>query len=232
MARPATSAVGLFTGRPRTASVRLLSGNREPVRLVALANVDISVGGLVTCDGVVTVAGNRILLSAQTDTTENGIYNAAAGPWYRASDAASPRAITRGVQVRVQEGATKALSTWEFRTTLPNIGDVAISVVEYNVSTAFGFGVMDMLTLGGTADALTATFNPTFTVRTIGQLLRIRTTLANTDAMTLNPNTFGVIPMKMPDGTAIPAGAVNANTDYILRDNGTNLLLLASNVTF
>lgn len=219
--------------RPATAYVHLLSGIREPVRLAATANVDIQTGGLVTVDGVVPNVGDRILLPSQTDPTENGIYGASPGPWYRASDARTSRAISKGVQVRVADGVSKALSTWEFRTTLPDIGDDAISLVDVTPAVGGGgAGIFDQLTLGGTADALTATFSPTFASRTVGQLLRIRPASANTGAMTLNPDGFGVIAMKMPDGSAIPAGAVQANTDYLLRDDGTNLRIFLSNITF
>lgn len=219
--------------RPSTAAVRLLSGIREPVRLVALTNVDLATGGLLVCDGIQTDPGDRIACPYQTDTTEIGIYTASAGPWYRASDARSSRAITRGVQVRAQEGNTKALSTWEFRTTNPNIGEDAISLVEpASAAGQFGFGELDMLTIGGTANALTATFNPAFTVRRIGQKLRIRPPAPNTLAMTLNPDGFGVINIKMPDGSSIPAGTIIAGVDYILRDDGTDLLIHSSNVTF
>lgn len=231
MARPATSTTGLFSGRPSTGSMRLLSGFREPVRLVSTANINISVGGLLTIDEVVCVAGNRILLANQTDGTENGIYTAAAGPWYRASDARSGRAITTGVQVRVQQGTLNRLTTWEFRTTDPVIGTDVISVASGAVTT-FGFGILDMLTMGGTADALIATFNPPVQARRSGQMLHIRTTAINTGAMTINPDGFGVISIKMPDGSAIGAGAVQANTDYYLRDDGVNYRLQLSNITF
>lgn len=234
MARPATSAVGLFSGRPGTASIKLLSGTREPVRLCALANVDIATGGLVTCDSVTPVAGNGILLPNQTDPTENGIYTAAAGPWYRRTDSRSPRAITKGVEVKVQEGNTKALSLWEFRTTNPVIGTDAISIIELVTvaSSNRGFGVFDMLTIGGSANDLTATFNPAYTAHAIGQRLRIRPTLPNSGPMTLLPDGFAVIPMKMPDGSPIPSGTILAGVDYILRDDGTNFLIESSNVTF
>jgi hypothetical protein len=230
MARPATSAVGLFTGRPGTASIRLLSGIREPVRLVSTVNVDMSIGGLLVVDGVQTVAGDRILLTAQTDATENGIYTAAAGPWYRATDARSPRAINLGVRVVVQEGAY-AQTIWEFRTLLPDIGDDAISIVDVSVGTG-GFGLHDMLTIGGTADAITATFNPPVALRSSGQLLRIRTAAANTGAMTLAADALPAAPILMPDGSAMPANAMQANTDYLLRDDGTNYLIFLSNITF
>jgi hypothetical protein len=231
MARPATSVVGNGSGRPSTAAVRLLAGNREPCRLAGTGNIDILTGGLVTIDGIVPAAGDRVVLGFQADPKQNGIYTASPGPWWRATDARSPRAVTLGVQVRVQEGVTHALSLWEFRSIKPRIGTDAISIVKLPFQGG-GFGIFDMKTIGGTANALTATFEPTFTARRVGQLLHIRTTQTNTGAMTINPDGFGAIAMKMPDGSAIPADAVQANTDYILRDDGTDLRIFLSNITF
>lgn len=233
MARPPTGTVTSSGGiRPSTAAVRLLAGIREPCRLAATGNIDIATGGLLVVDSVQTVAGDRILVPAQTDATENGIYTASpGGPWYRASDARSPRAITLGVQVRVQEGTLHALSNWEFRTVSPDLGDDEIEISKQAFSGG-AFGVFDMVSIGGTADALTATFTPPLTGRRQGQLLRIRTTLTNTGAMTLNPDGLGIDDLTMPDGSAIPAGAVQANTDYLLRDTGTDFRLFLSNITF
>lgn len=232
MARPATSVVGNGSGRPSTAAVRLLAGSREPCRLAASSNIDILTGGLVTIDGVTPAAGDRILLAAQTDPKQNGIYTASPGPWWRATDARSPRAVTRGVQVRIQEGGAYAFTLWEFRTTKPNIGDDAITIVNITGSGGGGAAIFDQQSIGGTANALTATFSPIFTAHAVGQFLRIRTTAANSGAMTLNPDGFGSVPMKMPDGSAIPSGAVQANTDYLLRDDGVNFRIFLSNITF
>ncbi len=107
------------------------TGYLEPVRLVAVTSINIGTGGLQIIDGVQTVAGNRILLTAQVDGRENGVYDVAEfASWARSEGATESRDIAKGVQVRVQEGATKALTTWEFRTSNPVIGVSTISVVD------------------------------------------------------------------------------------------------------
>lgn len=106
--------------QPTTASVRFLSGQREPVRVATVGPMDLY--GLETIDGVALSVGDRVLVKDQDDPRENGIYTAAHGRWYRASDASFSRAITKGVTVAVQAGTINAGRTWSFVTINPNIG--------------------------------------------------------------------------------------------------------------
>ncbi|TJW89957.1 MAG: hypothetical protein E5V92_02650 [Mesorhizobium sp.] len=126
--------------RPATAAVRLLTGEREPVRLATVANIDVDTGGLLVIDGVQTEVGDRILVKDQTDGSENGIRTVSAGQWYRAADARTARTLQKGTTVAVQEGAINAGKTFRFNTLDPVIGDDPISIVEYP--------------LGGTAPAV------------------------------------------------------------------------------
>lgn len=120
--------------RPLTAAVRLLSGEREPVRVATTINVDLY--GLENIDNVALAVGDRVLLTGQTDTRENGIYTVSTGRWYRAGDANHPRAITEGVTVQVQEGATHGGQAWRFRQRLPNIGSDPI-LIDFYLSANF-----------------------------------------------------------------------------------------------
>lgn len=52
----------------------------------ALADSNIVLAGLQTIDGVALIAGNRVLVTAQTDPVENGIWVVAAGAWTRPAD--------------------------------------------------------------------------------------------------------------------------------------------------
>jgi hypothetical protein len=104
-----------------TAAVRLMAGDKEPVRLASTGNLALS--GLVAVDGVTPEAGDRILVKDQTDATENGIYTASAGTWRRASDANSTRTLIAGMKVAVQEGTAHGGDTWMLGTDRPNIGD-------------------------------------------------------------------------------------------------------------
>lgn len=57
---------------------------KAPVRAVTTAAITLS--GLQTVGGVSLVEGDRVLVKNQSDTTENGIYNASSGDWTRAKD--------------------------------------------------------------------------------------------------------------------------------------------------
>jgi hypothetical protein len=58
---------------------------KAAVRAATTGNITLS--GLQTVDGVSLVAGDRVLVRAQTDQTENGIYVVSAGTWTRSTDA-------------------------------------------------------------------------------------------------------------------------------------------------
>lgn len=86
-----------------TVSLRLLPGDKEPVRLATTGNLT-SLSGLLTIDGVVTVAGDRVLVKDQADATTNGIYTASEGTWYRAPDANTERLLQQGMKAYVRLG--------------------------------------------------------------------------------------------------------------------------------
>ncbi|WP_192180066.1 hypothetical protein [Mesorhizobium amorphae] len=115
--------------RPATAAVRLLTGEREPVRLATTGNIDVDTGGLLTIDGVVTEVGDRVLVKDQTDGSENGIRTASEGQWYRAADARTARTMQKGTTVTVQEGVVNAGNVFRFNTLDPQIGDDPIEIV-------------------------------------------------------------------------------------------------------
>jgi len=74
------------------------------VRLHEHSNFDISTGGLAVVDGVQTVDGDRILLTGQTDATENGIYVAGSGAWSRATDMVTGDTVKAYAHVFVTSG--------------------------------------------------------------------------------------------------------------------------------
>lgn len=76
---------------------------KKSVRVASLANVVIATGGLQTVDGIVTAAGDRVLLKNQTAQVENGIYQVNAGAWTRTTDADSISEVA-GMLVNVDSG--------------------------------------------------------------------------------------------------------------------------------
>jgi Starch-binding associating with outer membrane len=77
-----------------------------PVRVATTANLAAR-SGLLTIDGVVLVAGDRVLVKDQSTASQNGIYIVDAAAWTRATDAAT-QAQLLGATVTVSEGATNA----------------------------------------------------------------------------------------------------------------------------
>ena len=84
---------------------------KDAVVVKASANISIAAPGAVI-DGVTLATGDRILVTGQTTTAENGIYvfNGAAVPLTRSADAATPALLT-GAAVFVESG-TVANSGW------------------------------------------------------------------------------------------------------------------------
>ena len=99
-----------------TAIRRLIDGGdyKPSVRVATTANIALT--GEQTIDGVAVVAGDRVLVMAQTAGAENGIYVAAAGAWARAEDANSAGDLTSGVIVPVESGTTNADTVWMLTT--------------------------------------------------------------------------------------------------------------------
>ncbi|MER8476336.1 hypothetical protein [Mesorhizobium sp. M1163] len=112
--------------RPATAAVRLLTGEREPVRLATTA--DILLHGLQAIDGVPAEIGDRVLVKDQADPTQNGIYTASEGDWFRAADARTTRTVQKGTTVHTQIGSVNADRVFEFTADEPAVGADAITI--------------------------------------------------------------------------------------------------------
>lgn len=101
------------------------SVNLHPEVVASLANLDflqsvevattgnIALSGLLTIDGYTVIAGSRVLVRSQSDSTENGIYVAAAGAWARASDASAGTALEAETSVYVENGTVHGLATFK-----------------------------------------------------------------------------------------------------------------------
>lgn len=79
-------------------------------KVVAVANTTLS--GLQTIDGVLTVANDRVLLTAQTTGNQNGPWLAAAGGWARPADYAAASTPAAGTRIFIPFGDTYAGTSW------------------------------------------------------------------------------------------------------------------------
>ena len=82
---------------------------KAPVRCATTANITLS--GFQVTDGVTLASGDenlRVLVKDQTDTTENGIYDANTNAWTRAADFDGNRDVRKGTLIPVNEGTVNA----------------------------------------------------------------------------------------------------------------------------
>ncbi len=89
--------------------------SKASVKVATTTNLA-ALSGLLTVDGVVLVAGDRVLVKDQVTASQNGIYIVAAGAWERSSDADSNTDVTPGMTVPVEQGTTLADTIWELTT--------------------------------------------------------------------------------------------------------------------
>ncbi|WP_256222646.1 phage tail protein [Pseudomonas sp. Pf153] len=87
---------------------------KQSVRVATTINVVLS--GAQMIDGVAAVAGDRVLVKAQTLAKDNGLYVVANGTWVRAKDADVSAEVTSGLIVSVEEGTTLANTVWQLIT--------------------------------------------------------------------------------------------------------------------
>ena len=101
-----------------------LSGQsaKSSVRVVTTSNVTLSGGAPATVDGVSLTLEDRILVTGQTDATENGIYRVTTvgsgsnGTWVRGRDANQNEEVLAGMTCMVSEGTTYADTFWKLTT--------------------------------------------------------------------------------------------------------------------
>lgn len=102
---------------------------KTPVRVASPAstNIDLSVAGDGTLDGVTLADGDRVLLHAQSTGSENGIYDAVTASdrttWVRSSDANDNDKVFPNISMWVEEGSTYADSAFTLITDAPIVLD-------------------------------------------------------------------------------------------------------------
>jgi hypothetical protein len=140
------------TSTDRRSGAFLQAAIKLPCRVVAVANLDLD--GLETIDGVALAAGDRVLVTGQTDTTENGIYVADTGEWERSADCNGSRDLVQGTIVAVIAGTAYTGSVWQVTTASPVAGS-ALAWARMGAS-SLALASAFMLTVLDDVDAATA----------------------------------------------------------------------------
>jgi len=103
---------------------------KMPCRAVATSNITLS--GLQVIDVVTLVNNDRVLVTGQTDGTENGIWVASTGAWTRAKDCNGALDIVSGTTVFVSSGSTYAHTLWYVSTADPiTIGTTSLTISQF-----------------------------------------------------------------------------------------------------
>lgn len=87
---------------------------KSRVRVATTGNLGLR--GLEVVDGVVPLAGDRVLVKDQIIASQNGIYIAAPDTWTRDADADAVINVTPGMFVSVEHGSVNANSVWQLVT--------------------------------------------------------------------------------------------------------------------
>jgi len=111
---------------------------KDPVRAATTANITLS--GAQSIDGVSVIAGDRVLVKAQSTASANGIYLAAAGAWSRATDFDASAELL-GASCFVSEGTTLGNSVWVLTTDGPiTLGSTSLTFTQTNGGTSYTQG--------------------------------------------------------------------------------------------
>lgn len=102
-----------------TAIVTAINRQDAKASVRAATTASIALNGLPTVDGVVLVAGDRVLVKNQATGSQNGIYVAAVGAWMRSADADENAEVTPSLTVSVESGTTQADTVWQLVTDAP-----------------------------------------------------------------------------------------------------------------
>ena len=160
---------------------------KQTARVITTANVTLSGGAPATVDGTSLALANRVLVTAQTTGTENGIYEVTVvgsgsnGTWVRTEDANATGDIKGGTIIMITEGTVYADTQWKLTTDNPiTIGSTALTFAR-NGNAAFG-----VVAVSGQSDLVSDQIGDTLTI--VAGTNLTATNNASTDTLTLTPS--------------------------------------------
>lgn len=110
------------------------TGSSQAIKppVVTYTTENITLSGEQTINSVAVVSGDRVLVKDQTDSAENGIYDANTGTWTRASDFNDTSETVNGTVVFAQDGG----AAFQLTSTITTFGTSPITFVQINITQA------------------------------------------------------------------------------------------------
>jgi len=200
---------------------------KQTARALTDSNITLSSGTPVVIDGVNLLVNDRILVTGQTDGSQNGIYyvttlgSGSNGTWLRSLDANATGEISAGTVIMVTEGTTYADTQWKLTTDDPiTVGTTALTFAR-NGTAAYGvFAVAGQNSI--VADAVGDTL--TLVAGTNIEL----TTNDGTDTLTITPSLTPAVTSLTASGN-VTAGSITASGLAYPTSDGSNGQVLSTN---
>lgn len=203
--------------KPRAAQIFNLD-YKQATRVVTVSNITLSGGAPAVVDGVTLAEDDRVLVTAQSTGTQNGLYIVSAvgtgsdGTWARTSDGNETGEIEAGMIVMVTEGTIYADTQWKLITDNPiTIGSTVLTFTQnYSANSISGgtsnvtvysnsnvtissAGTANVLTISSTGAVVTGTLSTTGNVTgnyILGNGSQLSGVITTVDANTLTGNTL------------------------------------------
>ena len=158
--------------KPRAAQIYNLD-YKQATRVVTTTNITLSGGAPNSVDGVNLTVNDRVLVTAQSTGSQNGLYlvatvgSGANGTWTRTTDADNTGEIDAGMIVMVTEGTIYADTQWKLITDNPiTVGTTALTFTQNYSANSITGGTSNVrvfsnanvtISSAGTANVLTIT---------------------------------------------------------------------------
>ncbi len=133
--------------------------HKQSARVAATAVIALS--NLQTIDDVAVIVGDRVLVTAQAETQNNGVYVVSADSWTRAADADNSLEVTPGLFIHVEQGTTNGDSLWQLVTDAPiTLGTTGLQFEMIAGGSGGGVGTFRSVTVDALGRVIAGT-NPT-----------------------------------------------------------------------
>lgn len=149
---------------------------KQAVRVVTVSNITLSGGAPALVDGVTLSANDRILVTAQSTGSQNGLYyvqtvgSGSNGTWARTTDGNETGEIDAGMIVMVTEGVTYADTQWKLITDDPiTIGSTALTFTQNYSANSISSGTSNVVVVSNGNVTISSAGTPNvFTVTATG----------------------------------------------------------------